>query len=120
MSMTITSVSRENRVFEPPASFSEKARVRSRARYDLSYQQSLIDPQGFWREQAEHVQWFRAPTKVREGELPRVTWFEDGLLNASTNCLDRHVASPRRHKAAIVWEGESGEVRTLSYQDLQR
>src|SRR5688572_12963531 len=120
MSMTITSVSRENRVFDPPESFAERARVRSRARYEALYQRSIADAEGFWREQAELLHWFRPPTRVCDGQLPHVTWFEDGIVNASFNCLDRHVLSPRRHKAALVWEGEPGEQRAITYQELFR
>ena len=118
MSMTITSVSKENRVFDPPQAFADRARVRSRAKYESLYQRSIDDPEGFWLEQAELLSWFRSPTQALKGTLPQVTWYEDGLVNASFNCLDRHAASPRKHKAALVWEGEPGEVRTVTYQQL--
>jgi acetyl-CoA synthetase len=120
MSMTITSVSKENRVFEPSTSFAEQALVRSRAKYDSLYQHSVDDSEGFWLEQAEQLHWFKKPTLALKGTLPQVTWFEDGLVNASYNCLDRHVESSRKHKAALVWEGEPGDQRTVTYQELFR
>ncbi len=117
---SIESVSREDRMFEPPAAFASAALVQSRAQYDALYRQSMEQPEAFWREQCKLLHWFRAPTQTLSGKLPEVTWFADGTLNASYNCLDRHVASARRHKAALVWEGEPGDQRILTYQELWR
>jgi acetyl-CoA synthetase len=117
---TIQSVSRESRKFASPPEFSRKASIPSRERYDELYRRSIADPEGFWREQAQLLHWFREPQHVLTGTLPHPKWFEDGTLNVSFNCLDRHVAGARRHKTAIVWEGEPGEQRTITYQELLR
>jgi acetyl-CoA synthetase len=117
---TIQSVSREGRLFEPAQSFSKAAWIASRAQYETLYKQSLEDPNGFWREQAKELSWFKEPTKVMTGSLPEVKWFEDGELNVSYNCLDRHVNSARKHKAAIVFEGEPGDQRVITYAQLHR
>jgi acetyl-CoA synthetase len=118
--ISIESVSREERMFEPPRSFSEAATIPSREQYQKLHEQSLRDPEGFWREQAKTLHWFKAPTKVLTGTLPEPKWFEDGTLNVSYNCLDRHVQSARRHKAALIWEGEPGDQRVITYAELLR
>jgi acetyl-CoA synthetase len=115
---TIESVSRENRVFAPPADFAERAHVPSRAAYDQTYRRSIEDPEGFWLAQASTLTWYAPPTRALEGGFPSPRWFADGVTNITHNCLDRHVESFRRNKAAIVWEGEPGDVRTLTYQQL--
>src|SRR5207344_2677293 len=73
-----------------------------------------------WAAQAKTLHWHVPPTKIVDGEFPRAKWFTDGKLNVAYNCLDRHVASARRHKAAIVFEGEPGDVRVLTYDELHR
>jgi acetyl-CoA synthetase len=115
---SITSLSKESRVFAADASFSSRAHVGSRAQYDDLYRRSIDEPHKFWLEQAAALSWARAPTCALTGSLPHARWFEDGKLNVAYNCLDRHVESPRRHKAAIVWEGENGEQRVLTYDRL--
>jgi acetyl-CoA synthetase len=117
---SIESVSREARVFEPSDEFAQRARVDSFARYARLHEQSLEDPEAFWREQAKGITWFKEPTSVLTGELPHPKWFEDGTTNVSYNCLDRHVEGPRRHKTAILFEGEPGDVRVITYQELWR
>jgi acetyl-CoA synthetase len=118
--ISIESVSREERMFEPPRSFSDAASIPSREQYQKLHEQSLKDPEGFWREQARALHWFKEPTKVLTGELPEPRWFEDGTLNVAYNCLDRHVHSARRHKAALIWEGEPGDQRVITYDQLWR
>jgi acetyl-CoA synthetase len=115
---SITSLSKESRVFAADASFSARAHIRSRAEYDEMYRRSLDEPEAFWLEQAQAIAWAQRPTRALSGALPHVRWFEDGKLNVAHNCLDRHVGSPRRHKAAIVWEGENGDQRVLTYDQL--
>ena len=78
------------------------------------------DPEGFWAEQAESLHWFKRWDKVLDWNEPHAQWFVGGKLNASYNCLDRHLAGPRRNKAAIIWEGEPGDSRVLTYQMLHR
>jgi acetyl-CoA synthetase len=117
---TIKSVSRESRIFEPPAAFAEAARVSSRAQYEELYRRSLDDPEGFWGELAAELHWFAAPTKIQQWEPPHAKWFEDGTTNLAYNCLDRHVAAGRGDKRALVWEGEPGELVTFTYAELSR
>src|SRR6185369_2390256 len=115
---TIQSVSRESRTFPPPAAFAAKARLKDKAEYERMYRRSVDDPAGFWGETAKaELAWTKQFTKVLTGEVPWVKWFEDGELNLSANCLDRHLAT-RGSKPAIVWEGEPGEERILTYSEL--
>jgi acetyl-CoA synthetase len=114
----IQSVLKENRVFEPRAEFRAQAHIKSLDEYRALYQRSIDDPEGFWAEQAEALVWRKRWNKVLEWAPPFAKWFVGGELNLSENCLDRHVASWRKNKAAIVWEGEPGETRTLTYQQL--
>jgi acetyl-CoA synthetase len=107
--------------FPVPEAFAKHAWIDAQA-YRSGYQRSLRDPVAFWREQAAIVDWMHAPTQIRDVSYGpddvRIRWFEDGVLNASVNCLDRHLAT-RAAKAAIVWEGDDpGEVRTLTYAEL--
>ncbi len=114
----IQSVSRETRLFPPPAAFAQKARLKDLAEYERLYQRSIQDPDGFWGESARaELAWSKPFTKVRSGTMPWVKWFEDGELNLSANCLDRHLAE-RGDKPAIVFEGEPGDQRVLTYRQL--
>src|SRR3954469_11850432 len=110
----------EKRVFKPPPAFSSKARIKSLAQYRRMYRESIREPAKFWTREAKELAW-RAPwKKVVEWKPPFAKWFVGGKLNVSENCLDRHLAGSRRNKAAIIWEGEPGEKRTLTYQQLHR
>ena len=104
----------EDRVFEPPAAFAERALVSDRSIYD----RAEADVQGFWAEQAERLTWFKGWDTVMEWTPPWVKWFSGGTLNASYNCLDRHVEAGGGAKVAYYWEGEPGERRTITYRDL--
>lgn len=113
--------------FPPPPEFSEKAHIKSLEQYQQMYEESIKDPEGFWLKQAETITWFKKPTKAREYTWDTAKgviehrWFEDGVLNVSYNCLDRHLTTWRKNKAAIIWQGEPDEdVRVLTYQDLHR
>ena len=117
-SENLDSTLRENRVFVPPAEFVEKARVKGLAEYEAMYQRSVDDPDGFWGEAAAELDWFAPWTKVLSGEGAHAQWFVGGKLNLSHNCVDRHALGARRDKVAIVWEGEPGEVRRLTYGEL--
>jgi len=117
----------ENRTFAPPADFAAKAHIKSLEQYQAMYDQSINDPDGFWLEQAKQLDWVKAPTKSREytwntdGRVIKHTWFADGVLNVSYNCLDRHLNGPNAKKAALVWQGEPEEdSKTLTYEELHR
>ena len=104
----------EDRVFEPPAAFAERALVSDRSIYD----RAEADFEGFWAEQVERLTWFKGWDSVMEWDPPWVKWFSGGTLNASYNCLDRHVEAGGGDKVAYHWEGEPGEKRTITYRDL--
>jgi acetyl-CoA synthetase len=116
----IDSLLKEDRLFEPPASFSSGAYIKSREDYDRIYKRSVEDPDGFWSEIAGELHWFKPWDKVLEWEEPFAKWFVGGRLNMSFNCVDRHLTSWRKNKAAIIWEGEPGDTKTLTYQQLHR
>jgi acetyl-CoA synthetase len=116
----ITSVLKESRSFPPPAAFSAKAQVKSLAEYDALCAKAATDTEGFWAEQAETLLWTKRWSNVLVWNEPHARWFEGGKINASTNCLDRHLAGPRRNKAALIWEGEPGDSRVFTYQMLHR
>ena len=119
-SPNLTSSLRENRVFPPPAAFAASAHIGSLEEYREIYRRSVEQPEEFWAGAARELDWFHAPKQVLEGETHQARWFADGTLNMSVNCVDRHVAAGRGAHAAIVWEGEPGEVRTLTFADLQQ
>src|SRR5438128_605300 len=107
----ITSVLKETRVFPPPAEFAKAANV-SAAEHDRLAEWAKRDPDGFWDEQAKTLHWFKPWTQVLDwSNEPHANWFVGGQINASDNCLDRHLAT-RGNNAAIVWEGEPGDSRT--------
>ena len=107
---------REEREFPPPPSFSERARVKDRG----IYTQAEKEPEKYWENEAKLLTWFTPWKKVLEWNPPHARWFVGGQLNLSYNCLDRHIEGPRRNKAALIWEGENGETRTLTYLQLHR
>src|SRR5271165_3377078 len=119
-SSNITSVLKETRQFAPSAEFAARAEVGSLAAYELLYREAAIDPERFWAKQAESLTWFRKWESILDWHEPHSKWFVGGQLNASFNCLDRHLDGPRKNKAAIVWEGEPGDSRVLRFQDLHR
>jgi acetyl-CoA synthetase len=104
----------EGRSFAPPAEFKARANVKDPA----IYERAAKDLEGFWAEQARGLTWRKPFTKVLEWEVPYAKWFLGGELNLSENCLDRHVKAGRGTKVAYYWEGEPGDTRTLTYQDL--
>jgi acetyl-CoA synthetase len=114
----INSLLKEDRVFTPPAKFSAAAHIKNREEYDRIYQRSVDDPEGFWAEIAADLHWFKKWDKVLEWDEPFARWFTGGRINVSYNCLDRHLSGWRKNKAAIIWEGEPGDTRTLTYQQL--
>jgi acetyl-CoA synthetase len=120
----LDSILRENRVFPPPKEFAAKAHVGSLAAYEELYARSVADPEVFWAEIAKQLHWFRPWTKVLEWpgspQEPWAKWFVGGKTNLSYNCIDRHANNGKRDKTAILWEGEPGEVRRLTYGELLR
>ncbi len=108
----------ERRVFPPPEEFRSRARISSEEDYRRMCAEAEADPEKFWGDVASELHWFEPWQKVLDWDAPWVKWFVGGKLNLSYNCLDRHVLGWRRNKAAIIWEGEPGEVETLTYQQL--
>ncbi|MBI5232164.1 MAG: acetate--CoA ligase [Coriobacteriales bacterium] len=105
----------------PPAGFAEAARIKSLDRYRQDYERSVGDSADFWLEQArENLEWIEPPSVGLQGGFDKLdfTWFADGKLNVSINCLDRHLSTWRRNKAALIWEGDDGSSRTFTYQQL--
>jgi acetyl-CoA synthetase len=118
--VNIDSVLDEQRSFEPSAEFSQKAQIKSLAEYEALYKESIEQPEKFWARAAEELHWFKKWDKVLEWNVPWAKWFVGGQINLSYNCLDRHVQTARKNKAALIWESELGEVRTYTYQQLWR
>ena len=115
---SIQSVLQETRVFPPSEEFSALAHIKSMEEYHDLYREAQEDPEKFWGEIASKLHWFKKWDKVLDWNCPDVKWFSGGQINISYNCLDRHIHSHRRNKAAIIWEGEPGEVVTLTYLQL--
>jgi len=107
---------REDRRFAPSPEFTARAVVRD----DSIYAEAERDPEAFWARFAGELEWSRTWDTVLDWQPPHAKWFVGGQINASVNCLDRHVRGPRRNKAALIWEGEPGDRRTLTYFDLYR
>src|SRR3989442_13150653 len=116
----IDSVLQEQRKFEPSAEFRRGAHIKSAEDYERIYRESVEEPEKFWGRVAEELHWFKKWDKVLEWNNPWAKWFTGGEINLSYNCLDRHVLTSRKNKAAIIWESEPGEIRTLTYQQLHR
>ncbi len=114
----LDSMLRENRVFPPSPEFSARAYLKSRDEYEELYRQSIEDPERFWDKAARELDWFKPWDKVLEWDLPWAKWFVGGKMNLSYNCVDRHALGARRNKTALIWEGEPGEVRRLTYAEL--
>jgi acetyl-CoA synthetase len=114
----LETILREHRVFPPPEEFAQHAHVRSLAEYQKIYQRSVEEPEAFWAEVARELHWFKPWEKVLEWNFPWAKWFVGGKLNLCYNCVDRHVENGRGNKAAILWEGEPGEVRRLTFKEL--
>ena len=106
----------EKRVYPPPAAFRAAANVQD----ESIYSEAEADPEQFWEQQAEGLEWSRRWDRVLEWTPPYAKWFVGGRLNASVNCLDRHLAAGRGDRPAFYWEGEPGDRRTISYADLHR
>jgi len=117
---TLSSMMQEKRVFYPPAELSKKAYIKSLEEYKKIYQRSLDDPEGFWGEAAQQLDWYKKWDKVLVEDFKEAKheWFVGGKLNVSYNCLDRNLKTWRKNKAALIWEGDIGDSKTLTYQQL--
>jgi acetyl-CoA synthetase len=116
VSPEIEALLKEDRSFAPSAEFVSKAAINDPA----IYEKAARDPEAFWAGFARELEWIKPFSKVLEWNPPDAKWFADGKLNVAANCLDRHVRTWRRNKAAFIWEGEPGDRRTLTYFDLYR
>src|SRR5438034_7529594 len=110
----------EKRVFKPSKDFAKNTRIKSLDQYRRMYRESIKQPAKFWAREASELVWRTPWKKVLHWNAPFAKWFVSGKINISENCLDRHLAGVRRNKAAIIWEGEPGDKRTLTYQQLHR
>ncbi|QIZ72440.1 acetate--CoA ligase [Oxynema aestuarii] len=118
---TIESILKEKRLFPPSAEFSQTAHIKHLDEYQKLYERAAADPEQFWAELAEsELHWFKKWDRVLDWQPPNAQWFLGGQLNISYNCLDRHLTTWRKNKAALIWEGEPGDSRTLTYAQLHR
>jgi len=107
---------KEDRSFPPSSKFREHAHISD----DRIYAEAERDPEAFWARFARELDWSQPWDRVLEWNPPHAKWFVGGKINASVNCVDRHLVGARRNKAALIWEGEPGDARTLTYFDLHR
>lgn len=126
-SSSVVSLMHEHRSFPPAAQFSKQANIQSQQQYDEMYQRSIAEGDTFWLEQAKTLHWFNPPTEAcryvwnTDAREISHTWFADGRLNVSYNCLDRHLTDERRHKTALIWQGDDeSEQRSLTFAELHR
>ncbi|MFN4066864.1 MAG: acetate--CoA ligase [Thermosynechococcus sp.] len=118
---TIESILQENRLFYPPTDFVAKARINSPEAYNALYEKAKADPAAFWGELAQQeLEWFQPWEQVLDWQPPNAKWFVNGKINITHNCLDRHLKTWRKNKAALIWEGEPGDSRMLTYAQLHR
>ncbi|GMU82161.1 MAG: acetyl-coenzyme A synthetase [Planctomycetota bacterium] len=116
----IASLLKESRKFAPPPDFAAQAHIKSRAEYDALYKRSIESPYGFWSEIAEkNFHWFRMWDQVCDWQLPNAKWFVGAKTNLCYNCVDRHVEAGKGDKTAILFEGEPGDIRRVSFRELQ-
>jgi acetyl-CoA synthetase len=114
----VDNVMQEKRLFPPPAEFSARARIKSLAQYEQLWNEAAADIEKFWGRHAAELHWFKPFKKVLEWNEPFAKWFVGGQTNISYNCLDIHLDTPRKNKAALIWEGEPGDRRVYTYQTL--
>ncbi|MBV6627190.1 MAG: acetate--CoA ligase [Rivularia sp. (in: Bacteria)] len=117
----IESILQEKRLFPPAAEFSQNAHIKSAEDYQRLYDKAKANPEAFWAELAEQeLDWFQKWDTVLDWQPPFAKWFVNGKINISHNCLDRHLTTANKNKAAIIWEGEPGDSRTITYAQLHR
>jgi len=118
-STNIESLQHEERVFPPPSEFAAQAHIKAMEELEALRAEAAADPEKFWARFAEsELHWFKKWETVLKWDAPHAQWFLGGQINISYNCLDRHLTTTRRNKAALIWEGEPGDTRTLTYQQL--
>ncbi|HLC25933.1 MAG TPA: acetate--CoA ligase [bacterium] len=117
---SIESVLREKRKFSPLKEFQKQAHIKSLQQYRKLYKESVTQPERFWKRMAAELDWFKPFKKVLVWKPPFAQWFVGGKINIAHNCLDRHLKTWRKNKAALIWEGEPGDSRTYTYQSLHR
>ncbi len=105
----------ESELIEPPEAIREASYVRSLQEYERRYRESIEHPEIFWGSVADELRWFEAPGEIVSGSLPQFRFFPGGTLNVCDNCVDRHLETGRRNKAALIWEGEDGSRKVLTY-----
>jgi len=117
---TITSMMDEKRVFKPSEEVVKQAYIKSMDEYKKLFKRSIDDPEGFWGEMAEQLDWYKKWDKVLVEDFKEAKheWFVGGKLNVCYNCVDRHLKTWRKNKAALIWEGDIGDSKTLTYQQL--
>ncbi|HEY6233362.1 MAG TPA: acetate--CoA ligase [Pyrinomonadaceae bacterium] len=118
LTTNIESLQHEDRLFSPPPAFAAAAHIKSLAELEALRAEASADLEGFWARMAEELHWFKKWDTVLQWTPPHAEWFGGGKINISYNCLDRHLTTSRRNKAALIWEGEPGDQRTLTYQQL--
>ncbi len=123
----ISSLMTENRTFAPPPEITKDAHIKSMEEYEKMWKASIETPDAFWLEQAKSLTWSKFPAKSleynwnTEGRIIEHTWFKDGQLNVSVNCLDRHLGTPRENKVALIWQGEpEDDVVKITYKELHK
>ena len=114
----IANVMKESRLFPPPKEFAQKARIGSIEMYEKLWKEAADDIEGFWGGLAGELHWFRPYEKVLQWDEPFAQWFVGGQTNVSYNCLDAHLETHRKTKTALIWEGEPGDSRTFTYEQL--
>ena len=114
----IDSILKENRTFYPSHEFSRNAHIKNIQAYSKLYKKSVENPEKFWAEKANELEWFKKWDIIFRNDTGFFKWFEGGYLNVSYNCLDRHVKNGNANKKAIIWEAESGETKTYNYEQL--
>jgi acetyl-CoA synthetase len=116
----ITSLLQEERLFEPSEQFKQNANFSSKQEYDDLRKYAHEHPLEFWEQQAQNLHWFESWKTILEWDYPNASWFKEGKINASYNCLDRHINSSHKDKIAIYWEGEPGDTKSLTYSELHK
>ena len=114
----IDSILKEHRIFYPSEEFSRKSHIKSMKEYSKLYKKSIENPEKFWAEKAEQLEWFKKWDIVLRNDQGFFKWFEGGYLNVSYNCLDKQIKSGKKDKVAFIWEAESGEAKTYTYGQL--
>jgi len=120
MSSKIESLLTEDRVFKPSKEVSSRTRISSMAQYKRLWQESIDRPATFWAREAKELEWRKPWSKVLDWKAPDAKWFVDATLNVCENCVDRHALGARKNKAAIIFEGEPGDRRVITYAELHR